>query len=180
MNTSEQPRHHRPAIPLDGVSRVRIPPPPLRNRLFAGKTSGQPRGLGAASAVTYTNVVQLRFRNSSSHLLLAWGIFGYLSVRSWQSALRAQGGERTLASLLCDLLRWRRRKQQTACLSSTATCCVIFPVFECYERRPNRHRVRYIRDPECGFPRIYLLGTSVNRPFSDAPDLAGWHHVRAY
>src|SRR5918997_3645431 len=30
LNISEQPRHHRPAIPLNGVSRVRIPPPPLR------------------------------------------------------------------------------------------------------------------------------------------------------
>jgi hypothetical protein len=29
LNTGEQPRYHRPAIPLNGVSRVRIPPPPL-------------------------------------------------------------------------------------------------------------------------------------------------------
>jgi hypothetical protein len=29
LNTDEQPRHPRPAIPLIGVSRVRIPPPPL-------------------------------------------------------------------------------------------------------------------------------------------------------
>jgi hypothetical protein len=29
LNVGEHPRHHRSVIPLNGVSRVRIPPPPL-------------------------------------------------------------------------------------------------------------------------------------------------------
>jgi hypothetical protein len=40
LNTGEQPRHNRPAIPLNGVSRVRIPPPPLGESLICRKNVG--------------------------------------------------------------------------------------------------------------------------------------------
>ena len=38
LNTGEQPRHHRPAIPLNGVSRVRTPPPPLTSLYSVAST----------------------------------------------------------------------------------------------------------------------------------------------
>ena len=38
LNTGEQPWYHRSVIPLSGVSRVRIPPPPLYFIPFCGQT----------------------------------------------------------------------------------------------------------------------------------------------
>src|SRR5215216_7645344 len=41
------------------------------------------------------------------------------------------------------------------------------------------HTPRYcisMRVYEYGFPRMSLLGSSVNRPASDAPVFTGWHH----
>ena len=67
LNTSEQPRHPRPAIPLSGVSRVRIPPPPLRNSLICRVNAEAKDRAGRRTGSFHTNARDLLYKPVHAH-----------------------------------------------------------------------------------------------------------------
>jgi hypothetical protein len=54
LNTGEQLRSHGPAIPLNGVSRVRILPPTLFFSLFCRKNARAKKKAGTSPGLLYT------------------------------------------------------------------------------------------------------------------------------
>ena len=54
LNIGEQPRHHRSVIPLNRISRVRIPPPPLSFLLICRTNTETKEKVGTIPGLLYT------------------------------------------------------------------------------------------------------------------------------